>query len=94
MGWRSPQLKPKECKWRFRNSVHDSDKNNTHRRTTKDKKKSGRVCVCVCTCVCVGDGELKDLPLPQADRLSGEGCWVMAQTALINTRLILPHDSP
>lgn len=57
------------------------------------KKKAGES-VCACVRVCVGDGELKDLPLPQADRLSGEGCWVMAQTALINTRLILPHDSP
>lgn len=49
---------------------------------------------CVCACVRARDGELKDLLLPQADRLSGEGCWVVAQPALINTRLILPHDSP
>lgn len=47
-----------------------------------------------CVCVRARDGELKDLLLPQADRLSGEGCRVVAQPALINTRLILPHDSP
>lgn len=31
--------------------------------------------------VCARDGELKDLLLPQADRLSEEGCRVVAQPA-------------
>lgn len=67
--------------------MHDSGKNNTHTQRGQQRIKKRE-------CVRAGDGELKDLLLPQADRLSGGGCWVVAQLALINTRLILPHDSP
>lgn len=70
---------PDQHRDRCRNFLHDSDAITTHTEGQQriKKKMAG---------ASVTDGELKYLLLPHPDGLSEESCWVMAQTALINTR--------